>query len=134
MIRMTKVEEIRLMLAVNGSSVDPHTQPDAPTGPPPEPIAVIGIGCRLAGNVITPAQFWTFLLAGRSAVRAVPAERWKPYLRRDPRNEAVLRATTPWGTFLDDLPGFDAEFFGVAPREAELMDPQQRLAVEVCWE
>ncbi|MGV0627613.1 type I polyketide synthase [Mycolicibacter minnesotensis] len=99
-----------------------------------EPIAIVGIGCRLAGDVGTPTDFWTFLLDGGSAVRQVPEERWEPYLRRDPRNAAVLRATTPWGTFLDDLAGFDAEFFGVSPREAELMDPQQRLAVEVCWE
>ncbi|GAB3217977.1 type I polyketide synthase [Mycolicibacterium hippocampi] len=98
------------------------------------PIAIVGIGCRLAGAVTTAEQFWSFLLAGGSAVRRVPAERWEPYLHRDPRNAAVLRGTTPWGTFLDDLPGFDAEFFGVSPREAELMDPQQRLALEVSWE
>lgn len=98
------------------------------------PIAIVGIGCRLAGAVTTAEQFWSFLLAGGSAVRRVPAERWEPYLHRDPRNAAVLRDTTPWGTFLDDLPGFDAEFFGVSPREAELMDPQQRLALEVSWE
>ncbi|CAN5400450.1 phthiocerol type I polyketide synthase PpsA [soil metagenome] len=104
------------------------------TGPAPEPIAIIGIGCRLAGNVTTPADLWTFLLESRSAVREVPAQRWEPYLHRDPRNAAILKATTPWGTFLDNLPAFDAEFFGVSPREAELMDPQQRLAVEVCWE
>ncbi len=104
------------------------------TGAAPEPIAVIGIGCRLAGDIRTPAQFWSFLLAGGSAVRRIPAERWEPYLRRDPRNAAVLAETTPWGTFLDDLAGFDAEFFGVSPREAELMDPQQRLALEVSWE
>lgn len=100
----------------------------------PEPVAIVGIGCRLAGDVTTPAEFWTFLLDGGSAVREIPAERWEPYLRRDPRNAAVLRETTPWGTFLDDLAGFDAEFFGVSPREAELMDPQQRLALEVSWE
>lgn len=100
----------------------------------PEPVAIVGIGCRLAGDITTPAQFWTFLLDGGSRVREVPPERWEPYLRRDPRNAAVLRETTPWGTFLDDLAGFDAEFFGVSPREAELMDPQQRLALEVSWE
>ena len=100
----------------------------------PEPVAIIGAGCRLAGDITTPEQFFSFLLAGGSAVRRVPAERWEPYLHRDPRNAAVLRETTPWGTFIDDLPGFDAEFFGVSPREAELMDPQQRLAVEVSWE
>jgi len=99
-----------------------------------EPIAIIGIGCRLAGSITEPAQLWRFLLDGRSDVREVPAERWEPYLRRDPRNAAVLKETTRWGTFLDDLPGFDAEFFGVSPREAELMDPQQRLALEVSWE
>ncbi|PRC56162.1 hypothetical protein C6A85_40020, partial [Mycobacterium sp. ITM-2017-0098] len=85
----------------------------------PAPIAIVGIGCRLAGDITTPAHFWSFLLAGGSAVTEVPAERWEPYVHRDPRNAAVLRETTRWGTFLDDLPGFDAEFFGVSPREAE---------------
>lgn len=99
-----------------------------------EPIAVIGVGCRLAGDVTTAAAFWDFLLEGGSAVREVPADRWEPYRWRDPRNAAVLKDTTPWGTFIDNLAGFDAEFFGVSPREAELMDPQQRLALEVSWE
>ncbi|MDO3640167.1 beta-ketoacyl [acyl carrier protein] synthase domain-containing protein, partial [Mycolicibacterium arseniciresistens] len=99
-----------------------------------EPVAVIGLGCRVAGDVGTPADFWNFLVEGRSDVREVPEQRWEPYLRRDPRNAAVLRETTRWGTFLDDLAGFDADFFGVSPREAELMDPQQRLALEVSWE
>lgn len=110
------------------------TEPQGPSARAIEPIAILGIGCRLAGDVTTAQQFWTFLLKGRSAIREVPAERWEPYLQRDPRNVAVLRDTTPWATFIDDLPGFDAEFFGVSPREAELMDPQQRLALEVSWE
>lgn len=100
----------------------------------PEPIAVIGLGCRVAGNVTTPAEFWNFLVEGRSHITEVPEERWEPYLRRDPRNAAILREVTRLGTFLDDLAGFDAEFFGVSPREAEVMDPQQRLALEVSWE
>jgi 6-methylsalicylic acid synthase len=72
-----------------------------------EPIAVTGIGCRVAGDVSTPVQFWSFLMEGRSSVRKVPEERWEPYLHRDPRNAAVLRNITRYGTFLDDLPGFD---------------------------
>ncbi|ULE35799.1 type I polyketide synthase [Mycobacterium sp. IDR2000157661] len=92
------------------------------------------MGCRLAGGVSSPAQFWRFLLAGGSDVTEIPSERWEPYLRRDPRNAAVLREATKLGSFLPDLGGFDAEFFGVSPREAELMDPQQRLALEVSWE
>ncbi len=99
-----------------------------------EPIAVIGVGCRVAGDVGTPAALWSFLMEGRSRVREIPEERWEPYLHRDPRNAAVLRETTRFGTFLDDLAAFDAEFFGVSPREAELMDPQQRMALEVSWE
>ncbi|MEO3761128.1 type I polyketide synthase [Mycobacterium sp. B14F4] len=99
-----------------------------------EPIAIVGFGCRLAGGVGTPAQFWRFLLDGGSDVSEVPEERWEPYLRRDPRNAAVLKDVTRLGSFLADLPGFDAEFFAVSPREAELMDPQQRLALEVSWE
>ncbi len=100
----------------------------------PEPIAVIGLGCRVAGSVATPADFWNFLVEGHSHVTEVPEQRWEPYLRRDPRNAAVLREVTRLGTFLDGLAGFDAEFFGVSPREAEVMDPQQRLALEVSWE
>lgn len=115
-------------MTLNGSSTAADQQPAL------EPIAIVGIGCRLAGDVNTPAQFWRFLLDGGSAVGDVPAERWEPYLRRDPRNAAILKATTQKGSFLSDLPGFDAEFFGVSPREAELMDPQQRLALEVSWE
>ncbi len=116
----------------------PHIDRPADVGlngaQPPAPIAIVGIGCRLAGDITTPQELFSFLLAGRSAVSKVPAERWEPYVHRDPRNAAVLRETTPWGTFLDDIAGFDAEFFGVSPREAELMDPQQRLALEVSWE
>ncbi|MGV0802117.1 beta-ketoacyl synthase N-terminal-like domain-containing protein, partial [Mycolicibacterium elephantis] len=74
----------------------------------PEPVAIVGIGCRLAGSISTPAQLWRFLLEGGSAVGELPAERWEPYLRRDPRNAAVLRDVTRLGTFLDDLAGFDA--------------------------
>jgi 6-methylsalicylic acid synthase len=119
-------------VAGNGTSSD-RNPPPVPSANP-EPIAIVGIGCRLTGGITDPAQFWSFLLEGRSHVTEVPAERWEPYLRRDPRNAAVLKDTTRWGSFIDDLAGFDAEFFGVSPREAELMDPQQRLALEVSWE
>ncbi|MEE6135103.1 type I polyketide synthase [Mycobacterium sp. 050128] len=121
-------------MTLNGGPDDQLSAPSVTGSATPEPIAVIGLGCRLAGDVTTAEAFWQFLLDGGSAVREVPADRWEPYLWRDPRNAAVLRDTTPWGTFIDNLAGFDAEFFGVSPREAELMDPQQRLAVEVSWE
>ncbi|HEV7579502.1 MAG TPA: type I polyketide synthase, partial [Mycobacterium sp.] len=52
----------------------------------------------------------------------------------DPDPQAPGRMTTKWGGFVDDVAGFDADFFGITPREAEAMDPQQRILLEVAWE
>ncbi|MFE7192727.1 beta-ketoacyl synthase N-terminal-like domain-containing protein [Kitasatospora sp. NPDC057541] len=99
-----------------------------------EPVAVIGMGCRLPGGVDSPEQLWQLLVNGQDAIGQVPAERWEHYEKLDPRNAAALRSTTSQGGFLADAAAFDAEFFGVTPREAELMDPQQRIVLEVAWE
>ncbi|MFI6474758.1 type I polyketide synthase [Streptomyces sp. NPDC050516] len=99
-----------------------------------EPIAVIGMGCRFAGGVDSPESFWKLLTAGTDAISEVPPERWAAYEAASPQNAAALRRTTRNGGFLDDIEGFDAEFFGITPREAELMDPQQRIVLEVSWE
>ncbi|KAA9165879.1 acyltransferase domain-containing protein [Amycolatopsis acidicola] len=92
-----------------------------------DPIAVVGLGCRLPGGVRGPEQLWQLLTEGRHAISEVPAERWAEY-------GDVPDGTTRWGGFLDDVAGFDAEFFGIAPREAARMDPQQRMLLEVAWE
>ncbi len=89
-----------------------------------EPIAVVGIGCRFAGGIDSPAAFWRALMDGRDAVAPRPASRWRATDSRAPIN----------GSFLDDVEGFDARFFGIAPREAAAMDPQHRLLLEVTWE
>src|ERR1700742_66750 len=99
-----------------------------------EPIAVLGIGCRLPGNVSGPESFWQLLVAGRDAVGEVPADRWDGDAFYDPDPQAPGRMTTKWGGFLDDVAGFDADFFGITPREAVAMDPQQRILLEVAWE
>ncbi|MEU4534885.1 type I polyketide synthase [Streptosporangium sp. NPDC023825] len=99
-----------------------------------EPIAVIGLGCRFAAGIDSPAAFWRFLLDGGDAVGEVPAGRWARYADRGPEDAAVLRRTTARGCFLTDISGFDSEFFGISPREARLMDPQQRILLEVAWE
>lgn len=98
------------------------------------PVAVVGVGCRLPGGIEGPDDFWAFLLAGGDAVGEVPAERWQDFDDGSAATAAVLARTTRWGAFLDDVAGFDAEFFGIAPSEAQLMDPQQRLLLEVVWE
>ncbi|GGM45990.1 hypothetical protein GCM10012275_16220 [Longimycelium tulufanense] len=99
-----------------------------------EPIAVVGIGCRLPGGVHDPRQLWDLLVSGRDAVREVPADRWDVDSYYDPDPATPGRTNSRWGGFLDEVSGFDAEYFGVTPREAESMDPQQRLLLEVTVE
>lgn len=107
---------------------------DSPRGVRVEPVAVVGIGCRLPGDVRSPDEFWDLLRAGRNTTRPLPAERWRPYENRSPEHAAALRDAVRHGSFLSDIEGFDAEFFGLSPREAELMDPQQRILMETAWE
>ena len=99
-----------------------------------EPVAVVGIGCRFPGEVNSPDDFWDLLYNGHAAVGTVPEKRWQAYQNLGADYAAALRRATRWGSFLTDIEGFDAEFFGLTPREAELMDPQQRILLEVAWE
>ncbi|MFD7439689.1 beta-ketoacyl synthase N-terminal-like domain-containing protein, partial [Streptomyces sp. NPDC059861] len=89
-----------------------------------EPIAVVGMSCRLPGAG-GPAAFWDMLARGESAITAVPEGRWGS----DGRALGADR-----GGFLADVADFDASFFGISPREAVTMDPQQRLVLELTWE
>ena len=98
----------------------------------PVAVAVVGLGCRLPGNVAGPADLWRLLEAGRDAVGEVPADRWlEPETAAD---REVVERTTRVGGFLDDVAGFDAGFFAISPLEARRMDPQQRMLLEVAWE
>jgi phthiocerol/phenolphthiocerol synthesis type-I polyketide synthase D len=93
-----------------------------------EPIAIVGVGCRLPGGVESPAQFWRFLDAGDDGIGEVPAGRWESFAPAE-----ALAGLPRRGGFLGDVAGFDAKFFGITPREAEAMDPQQRTLLEVTW-
>ncbi|MGW3231189.1 type I polyketide synthase [Kitasatospora sp. NPDC001095] len=113
----------------------PETQQTQPANPAPaeEPLAVIGMSCRFAPDLDTPGRLWEFLREGRSSVGEMPARRWDPY-ETTPQTRAILRTTTRKGSFLRDIEGFDAEFFQITPREAEYLDPQQRIMLELAWE
>ncbi|MCN0178600.1 type I polyketide synthase [Salinispora arenicola] len=105
---------------------------DDPAGRPFQ-VAVIGVGCRLPGDVDSPDALWELLLKGGHTSAEIPTQRWRAYRERGPEYEAVLRETVTAGSYLDDIAGFDAEFFGLTPREAAEMDPQQRILLEVGW-
>ena len=99
-----------------------------------EPIAVVGIGCRFPGGATSPENYWKLLESGTNAVTEVPADRWDGDAYYDPDVTAPGRMPSKWGAYIDDMQGFDAEFFGITPREAAAMDPQQRVVLEVAYE
>jgi acyl transferase domain-containing protein len=99
-----------------------------------DPIAIVGMGCRFPGGADSPEAFWQVLVDGVDAVREVPADRWDADALYDPDASAPGKSATKWGGFIDRIDGFDAAYFGILPREAERMDPQQRLFLEVAME
>lgn len=99
-----------------------------------EAVAIIGMSCRFAPDLDTLEKFWEFLARGQSSVCDMPEKRWAPYANSSPQATAIMRNTTRRGSFLDDIEGFDADFFGVSPREADYLDPQQRFMLELSWE
>jgi len=99
-----------------------------------EPIAIIGMGCRFPGGADSPAAYWELLKNKFDAVTEIPADRWDIDSLYDADFEKAGKMSTRWGGFIHDVAGFDPTFFGIAPREARQMDPQQRLFLEVAYE
>jgi acyl transferase domain-containing protein/surfactin synthase thioesterase subunit len=99
-----------------------------------EPIAIIGIGCRLPGDSDTPEKFWDLLQNGKSAVKEVPPERWNIDDYYDPEPGKPGKINTKNAGFMDDIDKFDNLFFGISHREALFMDPVHRLLLEVSYE
>ncbi len=120
---LREIEQLRAQL---GASAEADASP--------EPIAIIGMGCRFPGGVHTPEAFWELLCRGGEALGDIPASRWDVDRYYDPEMSVPGKMYVRQGSFLDEIDQFDPRFFGMSPREAASLDPQQRLLLEVSWE
>ncbi len=99
-----------------------------------EPIAIVGVGCRIPQAGRGARSFWNLLSTGEDTVSQVPWDRWDASAWYDPNPDSPGHASTTWGSFLASIDLFDAPFFNISAREAASMDPQQRILLESCWE
>ncbi len=96
-------------------------------------IAIVGLSTRFPGDMDTPDATWQALMEGRDGITDLPEGRWEEFLAEPRLAQRVASAQTRGG-YLKDIKGFDSEFFAVAKTEADNIDPQQRMALELTWE
>jgi acyl transferase domain-containing protein/surfactin synthase thioesterase subunit/acyl carrier protein/short-subunit dehydrogenase len=98
-----------------------------------EPLAIVGIACRMPGGG-SPADLWETISAGHSAVSELPPNRWSAdETFWDPSGRDPTRSVSKWGGFLPDAGDFDPAFFGLSKESADAIDPLQRLFLEMAW-
>ena len=98
-----------------------------------EDIAIVGLATRFPGEMNSADEMWAALLEGRDGSSDLPEGRWSEFLGEPRIAERVAKAHTRGG-YLSDIKGFDSEFFALSKMEADNLDPQQRMALELTWE
>jgi polyketide synthase 13 len=96
-------------------------------------IAVVGLATRLPGDMNSPDETWQALLEGRDAITDLPEGRWSEFME-EPRLAAAIKKARTRGGYVSDIKGFDSEFFALSKTEADNIDPQQRMTLELTWE
>ncbi|WP_018680912.1 type I polyketide synthase [Actinokineospora enzanensis] len=117
--------------------LDTHADTHLPTAltHTDDPIVIVGMACRLPGEVRSPDDLWRLVRDGGDGIAPFPDDRgWDMAMLLGGTHEGQGRSATLEGGFIPGLADFDAGFFGVSPREALAMDPQQRLLLELSWE
>ncbi len=99
-----------------------------------EPIAIIGMACRFPGNANTLTEFWDLLINGKDAIVDVPEDRWDKDDLFDSDYTRPGKLHVKQGGFIKDVDKFDAQFFSISPVEAQRMDPNQRMLLEVTYQ
>ncbi|GAB1511616.1 type I polyketide synthase [Actinophytocola sp. KF-1] len=125
---------VEYLKRVTGDLVEAKERLAAAEAAATQPLAVVGMSCRLPGGGDTPARFWQALQDGVDAMAEVPPDRWRAADYYDPDPTKPGKAYTQRGGFLPDIAGWDAAFFGISPQEALRIDPQHRLLFELVWE
>ncbi|WP_025764162.1 SDR family NAD(P)-dependent oxidoreductase [Dyadobacter tibetensis] len=97
-----------------------------------EQVAIIGMSGKF-GAAESLEVFWETIREGRSLIEEVPANRWDKNVHYSASKNEPGKTNSKWGSFLRDTDKFDPLFFKISGREAEVMDPQQRLFMEECW-
>lgn len=98
-----------------------------------EPIAVIGMACKFPGGIDSLQKYWDTLKNKVETLKVIPPDRWDINEYYDPDNIKPNGIRTKYANFIDDIDKFDSNFFGITPKEAEAIDPQHRLLLEVSW-
>lgn len=136
-IDKTEVQSQELNLSAQTYAVETHDVKKAAcdeiiSNASEEPIAIIGMSCIMPQSD-DKEEFWNNLVEGKDLITEIPADRWdyKAFNSPDETNDNIT--LSKWGGFMREVDKFDCKFFGISPKEAELMDPQQRLFMQTIW-